>query len=134
MDRKEVPCSIPRCRSAAFYKIAAQWTDGCRQELTTYELPCVEHFALAFREAERRRHLHPSTSTEKMGELGIYRLSPSQGDAPPLRLRGLEAACRSWEQARQRKLPPMATAPAAAQTQAPAARAAAPVSSGSGRS
>jgi len=54
MDSKEVPCSVPQCRNTAVYKIAAPWTDGRSVELTTYELACVDHFALAFREAERR--------------------------------------------------------------------------------
>jgi hypothetical protein len=89
MQTKEVPCSIPHCPNAATYKIAASWTDGCCEELTTYELACVQHFAQAFREAERR----------------IYRFLPGQDSGPPLRLRGLEATCRSWEQAQQKNAP-----------------------------
>ena len=99
MDAKEVPCSLPECCNSASYKIAAPWSDGQSQELMTYELACVEHFAVAFREAERRKHAYPPSSEEKVGELGIYRWEPHRPSAPLLRLRGLEATCRSWERA-----------------------------------
>jgi hypothetical protein len=102
MDAKEVPCSLPECSNAASYKIAAPWSDGQSEELTTYELACVEHFALAFREAERRKHAYPPSSGEKVGDVGIYRWEPYRPSAPLLRLRGLEATCRSWEQAQLR--------------------------------
>jgi hypothetical protein len=105
MQTKEVPCSIPHCPNTATYKIAASWTDGCCEELTTYELACVQHFAQAFREAERRKHVYPPTSTERVGELGIYRFLPGQDSGPHLRLRGLEATCRSWEQAQRKNAP-----------------------------
>jgi hypothetical protein len=105
MQRIEVPCSIPHCPNAATYKIAASWTDGCCEELTTYELACVQHFAQAFREAERRKHVYPPTSTERVGEIGIYRFLPGQDSGPLLRLRGLEATCRSWEQAQRKNAP-----------------------------
>jgi hypothetical protein len=105
MHRNEVPCSIPHCPNAASYKIAASWTDGCREELTTYELACVQHFAQAFRAAEQRKQGYPPSATETVGELGIYRFFPGEIEAPPLRLRGLEATCRSWEQAQRRNAP-----------------------------
>jgi hypothetical protein len=105
MPRIEVPCSFPHCPNAASYKIAASWSDGCCEELTTYEFACVQHFAQAFREAERRRHDYPLTSTETLGEIGIYRFFPGQEESPPVRLRGLEATCRSWEQAQRVNAP-----------------------------
>jgi hypothetical protein len=108
MSRKEVPCSFPHCPHAASYKIAASWSDGWREELTTYEFACVEHFAQAFREAERRRYEYPPASREKMGEVGIYRFFPGQDEGPPVRLRGLEATCRSWEQAQRANAPRIA--------------------------
>jgi hypothetical protein len=104
-DSKEVPCSLPECRNAASYKIAAPWSDGQSQELMTYELACVEHFAIAFREAERRKHAYPPSSAEKVGDVGIYRCAPHRPSAPLLRLPGLEATCRSWEQAQARNAP-----------------------------
>jgi hypothetical protein len=107
MPRKEVPCSFPHCRNAASYKIAASWTDGCREELTTYELACVQHFAEAFHDAERRKHDYPPTSSEKVSEIGIYRFFPDLEEAPPVRLRGLEATCRSWAQAQRANAPPV---------------------------
>jgi hypothetical protein len=108
MHRKEVPCSIPHCPNAASYKIAASWTDGSREELTTYELACVQHFAQAFRVAERRKREYAPGATETVGELGIYRFFPGEDEAPPLRLRGLEAACRSWDQAQRKNAPQLA--------------------------
>src|SRR2546421_2791152 len=105
MEPKEVPCSVPQCRNTAAYKIAAPWTDGHSEELTTYELACVDHFALAFREAERRKLKFPESSTETLGEVGIYRCQPDRPSAPPLRLRGLEMSCRSWEKAPQSNAP-----------------------------
>ena len=101
MDAKQVPCSMPECRNTASYKIAAPWSDGLSEELTTYELACVDHFALAYRAAERRKYAYPPASADKVGEVGIYRCDPYR-PAPLLRLRGLEATCRSWEQAQQR--------------------------------
>jgi hypothetical protein len=105
MDAKEVPCSLPECRNPASYKIAAPWTNGCCAELTTYELACVEHFAVAFREAERRKYAYPPSAEEKVGDVGIYRWEPYRPSTPLLRLRGLEATCRSWEQAELRNAP-----------------------------
>jgi hypothetical protein len=102
VDTKEVPCSLPDCCNSASYKIAAPWSNGQSQELMTYELACVEHFAIAFREAERRKHAYPPSSLEEVGEVGIYRWQPSSPSAPLLRLRGLEATCRSWELAQLR--------------------------------
>jgi hypothetical protein len=107
MNSKEVPCSIPKCRNSASYKIAAPWSDGCREELTTYELACVEHCIVAFRDAERRRHVYPLAGNEKVGEIGIYRCEAPRTHAPLLRLRGLEAACRSWDQAARQNVPQM---------------------------
>src|SRR4051794_30335767 len=75
MDR-EVPCSAPKCRNPASYKIAAPWSDGRCEELTTYSLACRDHFAIAYRDAERRKLKLPPTSTEKVGEVGIYRCQP----------------------------------------------------------
>jgi hypothetical protein len=104
MESKEVPCSVPECRNAAAYKIAAPWSDGRSEELTTYELACVDHFALAFREAERRKLEYPPSSTDKLGEVGIYRCQPDR-PSTPLRLRGLEMTCRSWDKAQQSNPP-----------------------------
>jgi hypothetical protein len=106
MDSKEVRCSLPQCRNSATYKIAAPWSDGHSKELVTYELACVEHFAVAFREAERRKRSYPQSAEEKVGELGIYRWEPYRRSAPLLRLLGLEATCRSWERAQLGSVPP----------------------------
>jgi hypothetical protein len=102
MDTREVPCSAPKCRKAASYKIAAPWSDGRYEELTTYELACVDHFATAYREAERRKLQFPPSSNEKVGEVGIYRCSPDLPSKQATRLLGLEATCRSWDQEQQR--------------------------------
>jgi hypothetical protein len=106
MDTREVPCSAPKCRKAASYKIAAPWSDGRYEELTTYELACIDHFATAYREAERRKLQFPPSSNEKVGEVGIYRCSPDRPSKEAMRLLGLEATCRSWDQAQQKDSPP----------------------------
>jgi hypothetical protein len=93
---------MPRCGKAASYKIAAPWSDGRCEELTTYELACVDHFAIAYREAERRKLEFPPSANEKVGEVGIYRCDPDFPSKNAMRLLGLEATCRSWYQAEQK--------------------------------
>lgn len=105
MDPKEVPCSVPKCRNAASYKIAAPWSDGRYEELTTYGLACIDHFAVAYLDAERRKLEFPPTSSERVGEVGIYRCHPDRPNDQSLRLLGLEATCRSWNQAQQKLNP-----------------------------
>jgi hypothetical protein len=105
MDR-EVPCSAPKCRNPASYKIAAPWSDGRCEELTTYSLACRDHFAIAYRDAERRKLKLPPTSTDKVGEVGIYRCQPDRPSKEALRLHGLEATCRSWDLLQQKSSQP----------------------------
>jgi len=77
------PASTPKCRNPATYKIAAPWSDGCCEELTTYGLACRDHFAIAYREASVRKVKFPPTSTERVGEVGIYRCQPDRPSKEP---------------------------------------------------
>ena len=75
--------------------------------MTTYGLACRDHFAIAYLDAERRKLKFPPTSHEKVGEVGIYRCQPDQPSKEALRLLGLEATCRSWEQSQQKNAQPV---------------------------
>src|SRR5258708_38377180 len=99
MDTRVVPCSAPRCQKPAAYKIAAPWSDGYREELTTYGLACVGHFAVAYREAEHRNLEFPPSSNERLGEVGISLCHPDRPCKPEVRLHGLQAMCRARDKA-----------------------------------
>jgi hypothetical protein len=101
MKRNPVPCSHPRCRNSATYKIAAPWSYGTASELKTYALSCQDHFSTLFREAQERKVLYPPSSDETVGEIGIYRCGPWHVGDRPQRLTGLEASCLSWQRAMQ---------------------------------
>jgi hypothetical protein len=91
MGSKEEPCGALKCSKPAAYKIAAPWCVGHPEELTTS--------ALAHREAEVRKVAFPSSLNVRLGDVGIDRCQP---DRPALRLYGLEATCRSWDEAERK--------------------------------
>ena len=77
-----VLCYTPGCGRPALYKIAARWTDGTIAELKTYGLACEGHSAQAYRDALRRRKVHPPSNEEKHGEIGLYHFEKGQSGAP----------------------------------------------------
>jgi hypothetical protein len=90
-----VRCTMPECREAATYKIAAPWSDGRFTELKTYAHACSDHLGLVFREAEERREAYQPTAGETIEEIGIYRYEQGKRDARLQRLWGLEENYRS---------------------------------------
>ena len=89
MYTRTVPCGTPGCGELAEYKIAANWSAGRFSELKTYGLACETHQAQVYREALRRRKIHPPSAEEAQGEIGVYRFekgTPCKGiekDANP---------------------------------------------------
>jgi hypothetical protein len=72
MYTRTVPCGTPGCGDPAEYKIAANWSAGRFSELKTYGLACEAHHAQAYRDALRRRKIHPPSAEEAQGEIGVY--------------------------------------------------------------
>jgi hypothetical protein len=64
---------MPGCKELAEYKIAAPWSAGRFSELKTYGLACAEHYVQTYRDALRRRKIHPPSPEESQGELAVYR-------------------------------------------------------------
>jgi hypothetical protein len=82
MYTRTVQCGTPGCGEPAEYKVAATWSAGRFSELKTYGLACGSHHTQAFREALRRRKIHPPSAEEAQGEIGLYQFekgSPSKG-------------------------------------------------------
>jgi hypothetical protein len=73
-------CSVPTCRTAAVYKVAAVWSDGLTQELKTYALCCGEHVHECLADACRRRDGCPLEPGETLAAPGVYVLQPGQRD------------------------------------------------------
>jgi hypothetical protein len=90
-----VRCSMPGCGDPAAYKIAAPWRDEHHGGLKTYEFACTDHLAPLFRDAEVRWLEYEPVPEETVGELGIFRFVPCQGDRNLQRERELEAALRA---------------------------------------
>jgi hypothetical protein len=90
-----VRCSLPECREAASYKIAAPWSDGSFSELKTYGFACSNHLGAVFREAEARRGASPPAAGETVEELAIFRYEQGKRDRQLQRLWGLEENYRS---------------------------------------
>jgi hypothetical protein len=95
MYSRDVLCSKPQCGKPATYKIASPWSYGKFNELKSYALACSDHFGDAFREAQQRCKLHPTSPEEKVGEIGIYRYEKGKHDKHLERLGGLDEANRS---------------------------------------
>jgi hypothetical protein len=80
MYTRRVPCGASGCGSDAEYKIAANWSAGRFNELKTYGLACEAHYAQAYRDALRRRKIHPPSAEEAQGEIGVYRYEKGKSD------------------------------------------------------
>ncbi len=91
-----IRCSIPNCKEAAQYKLAAPWSDGRFTELKTYGHACAEHVGQVFRSAEDRRSTYKAAPGEQVGELGIYRSEKGWLDWQLQRDTELETRHRSW--------------------------------------
>jgi hypothetical protein len=95
MYTKDVLCGKAQCGKPAAYKIASPWSYGRFHELKSYGLACSEHFGDTFREAQHRCKLHPTSSDEVVGEIGIYRYEKGKHDKQLERLGGLDQEGRS---------------------------------------
>lgn len=78
MYNRPVMCGAPGCTEPAEYKIAAPWSAGRFSELKTYGLACEGHYAQCYREALRRRKIHPPSREELQGEISVYRFEKGQ--------------------------------------------------------
>ena len=68
-----VRCGVSGCGQAASYKIAAPWSVGRFSELKTYGISCEAHYGQLYRDAIRRRKIHPPSREELQGEMHVYR-------------------------------------------------------------
>ena len=80
MYTRPVHCSAPGCSSDAEYKVAANWSAGKFAELKTYGLACASHYAQSYRDALRRRKIHPPSAEESQGEIGVFRFVKGASD------------------------------------------------------
>ena len=81
MFTKAVHCGSPGCQDLAEYKIAAPWSVGRFSELKTYGLGCQTHYSNLFREALRRRKVHPPSQEELQGEMAVYKFEKGKAAA-----------------------------------------------------
>ncbi len=77
---RRVSCGAPGCAGDAEYKIAATWSAGRFNELKTYGLACESHYAQTYRDALRRRKIHPPSAEELQGEIGVYHYEKGKPD------------------------------------------------------
>lgn len=97
MSETVIPCSMPRCREPALYKVAAPWRGGGFSELKTYGFACPQHLGATFRAAEERRARYRPAAGESVGAIAIYRYEPGRRNAWQLqRISELEDHYRSW--------------------------------------
>lgn len=73
MYDRQVTCGAPGCGGLAEYKIAAPWSAGRFSELKTYGLACEQHYTQAYRDALRRRKIHPPSAEEVQGEITVFK-------------------------------------------------------------
>ena len=78
---KPVTCGSPGCQELAEYKIAAPWSVGRFSELKTYGLACEAHYAASFRDALRRRKIHPPSQEELQGDMAVYKFEKGKAAA-----------------------------------------------------
>jgi hypothetical protein len=78
MYTRPITCGAPGCSELAEYKIAAHWSAGKFSELKTYGLACAEHYTQTYRDALRRRKVHPPSPEEIQGEMGVYHFEKGQ--------------------------------------------------------
>jgi hypothetical protein len=81
MYTRPVPCGSPGCEGLAEYKIAAPWSAGRFSELKTYGLACEAHYPQAYRDALRRRKIHPPSSEETQGEIAVFKFAKGASGA-----------------------------------------------------
>jgi hypothetical protein len=91
---KDVHCGVPECEKHAEYKIAAPWAVGRFSELKSYGLCCAEHYSQMFQDAVRRLKIHPPSSEETQGEIGIYGFTKGKNDRHLERMSDLEQGLR----------------------------------------
>ena len=72
MYDRVVTCGAKGCAALAEYKIAAPWSAGKFSELKTYGLACTDHYTASYREALRRRLVHPPSAEETQGEIALF--------------------------------------------------------------
>jgi len=77
---RPVHCGMPGCASNAEYKIAATWSAGRWNELKTYGLACEAHHVQTYKDALRRRKIHPPSVEELVGEISVYRYEKGKSD------------------------------------------------------
>ena len=78
---KSVTCGSTGCQELAEYKIAAPWSVGRFSELKTYGLACQTHYAGSFRDAVRRRKIHPPSQEELQGDMAVYQFEKGKAAA-----------------------------------------------------
>jgi hypothetical protein len=76
----EPKCSVPGCREAAAYKIAAIWSDGTSRELKNYGLACETHRESQLARARAQRRNLTLAEGETVGEVSLYRFVAGQRD------------------------------------------------------
>ncbi len=81
MYTRSVSCGKPGCRGLAEYKVAAPWSAGRFSELKTYGLACDEHHVQTYRDALRRRKVHPPSAEEAQGEIALYHFEKGKPNA-----------------------------------------------------
>ncbi len=81
MYTRPVQCGTAGCRELAEYKVAASWSAGRFSELKTYGLACEAHYAQTYRDALRRRKLHPPSTEESQGEIAVYHFEKGKSAA-----------------------------------------------------
>ena len=78
---KPVHCGSPGCQELAEYKIAAPWSVGRFSELKTYGLACHAHYEGLYRDAVRRRKIHPPSQEELQGDMAVYKFEKGKAAA-----------------------------------------------------
>jgi hypothetical protein len=91
MSSYPVLCYAAGCRAAAFYKVAARWSDGTTAELKTYALSCAACLAGQFARAVTNRAACRLAPGETLEAPGIYELARGQRDRKLVRRPDLEA-------------------------------------------
>lgn len=81
MYTRTVTCGVPGCHGHAEYKIAAPWSAGRFSELKTYGIACDQHYAQLYRDALRRRKLHPPSEEEAQGEIAVFKFEKGKSAA-----------------------------------------------------
>ena len=77
---RTVTCGTPGCGGPAEYKVAANWSAGRFSELKTYGLACESHRAQTYKDALRRRKIHPPSAEESQGEIAVFRFEKGKSD------------------------------------------------------